>query len=227
LVRVSSVEYWHLTPANGSPSINMALYWNNGDSSGITNPQTLLIAHQKANGQWEDIPYISGTGAASAGSIKGGPVSTYSLYSLGTTNNVDNPLPIELLSFDAKKGDGFYVDLSWITASEQNNDYFTVEHSQFGKDWYEVGIVKGAGNSNSILKYKLRDNKPFEGLSYYRLKQTDFDGSFTYSDIRVVNFTSESPEILVYPNPSNGRYHVKAQKEVSYIVYTQSELTAR
>jgi len=219
LVRVSSVEYWHLTPANGSPTINMALYWNNGDSSGITNPQTLLIAHQKSNGQWEDIPYISGTGATSAGSIKGGPVSTYSLYTLGSNNSNDNPLPIELLSFDAKKGNGFYVNLSWITASEQNNDYFTVERSQFGMLWEEVGVVKGAGNSNSILRYALTDNKPYMGISYYRLKQTDFNGSFTYSDIRVINFENSQIQIVVYPNPTKDFIYIKhAYSQTEYFI---------
>ncbi len=209
LTRVSSVEYWHLTPSSGSPQINMALYWNNGDSSVITNPQTLLIAHQKSNGQWEDIPYISGTGAAAAGSIKGGPVSTYSLYSLGTTNNIDNPLPIELLSFEAEAKDNFTVDLTWITASEQNNDFFTVERSQFGKQWEEVGMVKGAGNSNQILRYALTDTKPYMGISYYRLKQTDFNGSFSFSEIKSVNFKSQTPEITIYPNPTNNFVYIK------------------
>ena len=215
LSRVSSVEYWHLTPESGNPQINMALYWNNGDTSGITNPQTLLIAHQKSNGQWEDIPYISGTGSASAGSIKGGPVSTYSLYSFGTNNTNDNPLPIELLSFQAKANEDFTVDLSWITASEQNNDYFSVERSQNGIDWEEVGRVKGAGNSNQILRYFLVDYKPFKGTSYYRLKQTDFDGTFTYSDMVSVSFDPEHMPILVYPNPVHSILYVRNIPEAS------------
>ena len=220
LTRVSSVEYWHLTPSSGSPQINMALYWNNGDSSGITNPQTLLIAHQKSNGQWEDIPYISGSGAATAGSIKGGPVSTYSLYSLGTTNNIDNPLPIELLSFEAEAKDNFTVDLAWITASEQNNDFFTVEKSQYGKQWEEVGIVKGAGNSNQILRYALTDNSPFGGISYYRLKQTDFNGSFTYSDIKTVNFEASEYNITIYPNPTTNKVYISNLLGQKYYMLT-------
>jgi len=209
LTRVSTVEYWHLTPSSGTPQINMALYWNNGDSSGVTNPQTLLIAHQKSDGQWEDIPYISGTGAAASGSIKGGPVSTYSLYTLGTSSSTDNPLPIELLSFEAYAKDNFTVDLTWITASEQNNDFFTVERSQYGKQWEEVGILKGAGNSNQILRYALTDYSPFEGISYYRLKQTDYDGSFTFSEVRSINFKSQMPDITLYPNPATDFVFIK------------------
>jgi len=215
LTRVSSVEYWHLTPASGTPQINMALYWNNGTASGITNPQTLLIAHQKSNGQWEDIPYISSTGAVAAGSIKGGPVNTYSLYTLGTSSSSDNLLPIELLNFDAR--DNFTVDLTWITASEQNNDFFTVERSQFGKQWEKVGVVKGAGNSTQILRYALTDNSPFGGISYYRLKQTDFDGSFTYSEIKVVQFNLDQATISLYPNPTKGLVYLKnIQTEYQY-----------
>ena len=218
LERVSSVEYWHLTPASGSPTINMSLYWNNGDSSGVTNPQTLMIAHQKSTGQWEGIPITNYMGNASAGNITG-LVDSYSLYSLGSSSSTDNPLPIELISFEAKKGDGFYVNLHWITASEQNNDFFTVERSRHGKVWEKVGVVKGAGNSNSILRYTLTDENPYAGISYYRLKQTDFDGSFSYSEIRMINLKISQIQIAVYPNPTKDYIYVKnAYSQTEYFI---------
>jgi len=92
-------------------------------------------------------------------------------------------LPIELTSFNAKR-DGDYVNLTWITVSERNNDFFTVEQSVNGFDFEVVGYLNGAGNSSTPQAYKLIDSSPvLDVVSYYRLKQTDYDGIFTYSNI--------------------------------------------
>lgn len=115
------------------------------------------------------------------------------------------PLPIELLSFNAV-ADGNKVNLKWTTATEVNNDYFTVEKSRDGISFEQSGRVRGAGNSTSAIEYTNTDNHPFSGLSYYRLKQTDFNGDFTYSKIVPVE-TGEGNSVIitnVYPNPSNG-----------------------
>lgn len=109
-----------------------------------------------------------------------------------------NPLPIELISFNAKPFDG-EVKLSWSTASERNNEFFTLERSKDGMNFEVVGKVDGAGNSNHQLDYEFYDESPLLGVSYYRLKQTDFDGEYSYSDIESVTF--EEDTIQVYPNP--------------------------
>ena len=85
---------------------------------------------------------------------------------------------IELLFFNAKLENNTYVDLTWSTASEINNDYFTIERSQNGVYFQEFDIVEGAGNSTHKINYSLIDRDPFDGISYYRLKQTDYDGKF-------------------------------------------------
>ena len=73
---------------------------------------------------------------------------------------------------------GNKVQLSWSTASEVNNDYFTIEKSRNARNWEKVAVIQGAGNSNEVLEYNILDDNPFEGLSYYRLSQTDYDGKF-------------------------------------------------
>ena len=120
------------------------------------------------------------------------------------TDNVTT-LPITLLSFDAEKKIDV-VFLSWTTLSEINNDYFTIEKTKDGKNYSEVGKVKGAGNANEQLDYRLIDETPYNGLSYYRLKQTDFNGDFSYSELRAVEFNLPNllEESNVYPNPTNG-----------------------
>lgn len=91
-------------------------------------------------------------------------------------------LPIELIRFDAEVRDNAVL-LTWVTGSEINNDFFTVERSQEGIDFYPVIYVPGAGNSNQTLEYQYVDDAPFHGLSYYRLKQTDYNADFSYSAI--------------------------------------------
>ncbi|MCL4857552.1 MAG: T9SS type A sorting domain-containing protein, partial [Flavobacteriales bacterium] len=91
-------------------------------------------------------------------------------------------LPIELLSFTGKSIGSSNL-LEWKTTTEINNDYFTLERSSNATHFSELGIIEGAGNSNTLLHYQYTDNAPLEGVNYYRLKQTDFDGRFSYSNI--------------------------------------------
>lgn len=121
-------------------------------------------------------------------------------FYVGSTNATSSPLPIELLSFtgEAKK---YGVDLQWKTASEQNNDYFTIFHSATGSNFESIGTIKGNGTTNSLHTYSLTDNKPVLGKNYYQLRQTDFDGYSTNSEIIVVNVKNLEPLVSVYPNP--------------------------
>jgi hypothetical protein len=129
--------------------------------------------------------------------------ATGNWFTVGSTTAA-NPLPINLLYFDAAVM-GDQVKLIWETASEINNDYFTIERTQQGTNWESVLQVEGAGNSSSSQKYTVVDKHPISGTSYYRLRQTDYDGTQTYSDVVAVNFTTENKRknIFIYPNPWN------------------------
>jgi hypothetical protein len=132
------------------------------------------------------------------------PVTNGMYIALGNTSDYFNtPLPIELISFDAKLK-GTFVDLNWQTATEINNDYFVVERASEDLDWEPILTVTGAGNSNSILTYSDKDRDPLTGLSYYRLKQVDFDGGYAYSDpVSIFNNQIEDrEEVFMHPNPS-------------------------
>jgi hypothetical protein len=114
-----------------------------------------------------------------------------------------HPLPIELLFFDAKLTTNKTVELSWATASETNNDYFTIEKTKDGLLFEKVTDVSGAGNSRERIQYNTFDNDPYKGFSYYRLKQTDFDGKFVYSKlVGIDNSRPEQHNFMVFPNPS-------------------------
>jgi hypothetical protein len=126
-----------------------------------------------------------------------------------TGNGNGSPLPISLLNF-AVQPVLENVAITWTTASETNNDYFTIERSIDGVNFESLIEVDGAGNSNQALHYKTTDLSPFEGQSYYRLKQTDFDGKFAYSEIRSVDFIHQvgTTNWTLFPNPTslNGIY---------------------
>jgi len=111
-----------------------------------------------------------------------------------------NPLPIELVNFDAFSEETV-VRTEWLTSSEINNDYFTVERSIDLENWEVIGTLDGAGNSTEEQSYELIDYRPVTGVSYYRLKQTDFDGKETYSDTRSVQRSNYS-EPVIHPVPT-------------------------
>ncbi|MCH8904757.1 MAG: T9SS type A sorting domain-containing protein [Bacteroidetes bacterium] len=113
-------------------------------------------------------------------------------------------LPIQLVTFTAEIIENDKVELAWATVSELNNDYFTLERSDNHNDFYEVTQVMGSGNSIFAQEYSTVDEKPLFGTVYYRLKQTDFNGEFEYSDVISVTMKLSKPEFDVFPNPSNG-----------------------
>ena len=141
-------------------------------------------------------------------------------YKTGTLNGVRDwrdpssaPLPIELIFFKATpSGNG--VDLLWATASETDNDFFTIERTSDLVEWEIVTTVAGAGNSEERIDYMARDEVPFEGVSFYRLKQTDFDGLFSYSSIERVIFTS-SDQVVLFPNPSQDLVQITSGKSIT------------
>lgn len=137
-------------------------------------------------------------------------IITYTSSSTGCIN-CSSSLPVELLRFDVSKNDQSVI-CNWETASELNCDYFTIERSSNGIDFSPIGQMDGAGTSNQPHTYTLYDSSPIsEGVSYYRLTQTDFDGTITYSETKSVNFSANS-DITIAPNPSNGTFRVIAKK---------------
>lgn len=114
------------------------------------------------------------------------------------------PLPVTMQSFTATASNN-RVLLKWSTATEIDNDYFTIERSANGSTWNQIGTVDGAGNSTSVLNYQFTDNQPLSGVSYYRIKQTDFDNHFSYSDTRQIQDAAAPGSISIWPVPNSGR----------------------
>lgn len=118
-----------------------------------------------------------------------------------------NALPVEILSFTGYNNNGKNY-LNWTTVSEINSDFFVVEKSLDGVNFFEIGQVKAAGNSNEALNYQLIDNKPNQGANYYRLRIVDLDGSFEYSNMILIGIQHVFEISNLIPNPTLGELDV-------------------
>lgn len=117
-------------------------------------------------------------------------VSSFSQF---TVSDINQPLPVELTHFSASLAEP-HVALTWETTSERNSDFFSIERSENGKDFEEIGQLKAAGSSTNSLQYQYIDEQAasrFSGSLFYRLRTVDFDGSFEYSDITTVIISEE------------------------------------
>lgn len=127
----------------------------------------------------------------------------------GTAASGNGVLPITLLQFTGKNSGGLNT-LNWSTASEVENDYFTLERSFNGINFEPIAQIDGAGNSNSVRNYTYTDKRTSVGVTYYRLKQTDFNTRTTYSEI--VALYSKTGNVIEFsslrPNPTNGNFYI-------------------
>jgi hypothetical protein len=130
-------------------------------------------------------------------------ISSFSGGSAATGVGRGNPLPLELIRFDADAA-ASYNKLNWSTASEENTAHFNVERSANGFEFETIGAVNAAGFSDETLHYQFKDNQPLDGTSYYRLQANDLDGTSTYTDIITVSRNNSNiPHITkAFPNPS-------------------------
>ena len=204
LNNVSAIEYWQIDKTRLTTNAKVTLFWEDASASGISNCSTLTVAHWNSNTSlWEKFTSTaSGTcsGSGSGSIITNFASTSFSPFTFGTRSN---PLPIELISFDAKCNNG-KVNINWSTATENNNEYFTLERSTDGINFNAIKIIKGSGNSSSVKYYSATDIDALTGSTlYYRLKQTDFDGKFEYFNIVAVSCTDiKLSNINIYPNPA-------------------------
>lgn len=207
ICNVSNVESWDLARTAGTEDGVVTLEWD--ADSDVSNLTDLRVVY------WDGSTWQSGggtaSGAAGSGTIpSGASMSTFNTFTLGSTPcDATNTLPVELVKFSADPVNDETVIIKWTTASEINNDYFVVERSKDGINFTPVDSLDAHGNGNStdMQNYSYLDENPYSGVSYYRLRQVDKDGTTSYSNIENVNF--EGLEIVsLFPNPTNGEINI-------------------
>lgn len=203
--------YWDLNRVNGVSAVSITLNWDGNDEAMMDDVDALLVVHYDGM-QWTSAGGTA-TGAPDVGgTVVSDPVNSFSFFTIGS-NMAMNPLPIELVSFTATPK-ASEVLLNWRTATEIDNNYFSVERSNNGRDFAEIGKVNGAGTSYIALDYALNDSAPLQGWNYYRLKQVDFDGQFTYSPIQAVLMGKSEVALhfTLFPNPAHNELNLKTDR---------------
>lgn len=214
----NTVDRWWVMDVNGysdKPVSTLSLTYRDSEwdaSGGSTNmiTENMLQAQSNNGAVWN--PMTMGTVNTTSNTVVVSNINNYNPF--WTLVGSNNPLPVELLVFDAQLNKQKDVDLNWITAAEVENDFFTVERSRDGVNFEELGYVDGAGSTSNNSYYHFVDENPYNGINYYRLKQTDFDGDFSYSGIKAVKLEMEvEASMLVYPNPATDRFFVNLNGE--------------
>ena len=123
-------------------------------------------------------------------------------------------LPIELLNFEGNLINGI-VELKWITANEQKSGFYSIERSKDATSFEEIGKVKAAGTSLAQLVYSFIDESPLSGISYYRLKIVNIDGTYSYSKIIDINIFAGAQFLKIYPNPINDKFFIELKDAVN------------
>lgn len=194
----SSIErYYDISPATNT-ELDASIIFNYFDNELASHTEVNLVAWKSTDGgsNWTN---EGGTINTGGNNLNLSTIDGFSRWTL--SDEVNEPLPVELLSFTAIVNPKSEVQLDWITISEINSSHFEVERSQNGKDFERIGIVEAAGFSEAEITYHLLDESPYQGVSYYRLRQVDLDHSFEYSEIRTVYISDEKNNISIFPNP--------------------------
>lgn len=199
-------RFFVATPSGTTYTANASFGYGDSEilAPNLLNENTLKA--QRWNGTlWED-PIGSVNTALNRVDVTG-----ITQFSPWTIADASEPLPVQFLNFDALVN-GMVVNLNWTTASEKNNSYFSIERSVDGTNFEAIGKVSGIGNSNVPNSYQFTDFNPAKGISYYRIKQVDFNGAETYSQVRSVRFDQLIGWISYYPNPANDKISFNLQQ---------------
>jgi hypothetical protein len=205
LVRVSQLEHWQLVRSSGAGPVQVTLYWQDGNASGINDLSSLTVA------RFDGSDWINAGGTASGivatGNIQSDITSVFDWFTFGAKQSAFNPLPVELTAFNAVSARTEVV-LNWTTATEKNNAWFAIERSEDGRLFDEIGRTPGAGNSSTPRHYIFTDKYPLAGLNYYRLRQLDDDGGFSFSPVRAATI-GNAGRLRLYPSPVTDLLHIR------------------
>lgn len=221
ITKSQGAVFQYRTTTGGATTVNTLAgpkvgYWVKLVKSG-----TKFAGYVSTNGSaWTQLGPIVDLGFGATAAVSGGYAITNHNNTALASANFDNfsqstpaPLPLTLISFTGRNMNDQYVALQWTTGSEQNVDHFEVERCLDGIHFRTVLTVKAVGNSRTEQQYTGNDMSPGVGMNYYRLKEVDLDGNFTYSPVIVVRMGKKSVEPLIYPNPVEGSINIVAGRE--------------
>ncbi len=191
-------------------------------------PNTLVLYKRSSNAESSTWAFQDKADLATAGSDGS---STFSVDNNITSfsqfiisNNSEAPLPLDWLNFKARLLENNTVHLEWTTTNEVNTRNFVIERSADGSDFSAINNRTATNGTTGIQNYQDIDPAPLTGVSYYRIKQVDQDGTFTYSPTRSITNNALASKIIVYPNPvkQNANLHIDSNLDETLEVYIYS-----
>jgi hypothetical protein len=205
LLRSIQRSYDIQAAAIGDLNVTLEFGYRDGELSAPSLENTLSLLRSSAgnSGPWQGVPVSSRDISLNTVTTTG--VTHFSVWTLGESSA---PLPVELTSFTATPvANQTAMRLAWATASEKNSQAFEVERSLDGRTFTRIGTVAAASTSSSAHTYGLLDAQLPAGaaLLYYRLRQVDLDGMFSYSPVHTVALTGAAAGLALYPRPTAAR----------------------
>lgn len=226
LQRVSTLEYWDLSRTAGSGMCRVMLFFENATGSGIYNVDTshLTVAHW-GGASWSDYSNVQDSISGNKGFVQSDWVSNFSPFTFGANTN-SNPLPVTWINVQAQwlNEDGL---VEWSTSSQNNNQFFDIERSYDLQNFEYIGRLDAKQVSGihhyQFLDESLRTTK--SKVIYYRIKQVDFNGDFSYSSIALLNSTKET-NLVISPNPASSIIQLDGifESEFEIVLYNMQGL---
>ncbi|GEM_PF-780243 len=206
------IREWKITNTNFSDTYTIEIEWDSIENVDLDHLRLLVdddgdFSDATIYGTADGLSFSFGSVVISGVNTSMIPMNSTRYFSMASVDEL-TPLPVEFYTFEAFVERESAVRLKWQTATEINNDYFTVLRSTDAKNWESLGNVNGAGNSKVMKSYSYLDESPLPGTSYYMIRQTDFDGTTSHSKIQSVNILS-GQSFQIYPNPVENSLHVK------------------
>jgi hypothetical protein len=215
--QISVTQMWSQTiPGPGEIPVVIDRWWDIKSTPGFTGavsftyrgventttfaPSGTFAAQNWIGTNW-NTPVGAGPGVLAGTAVVSIPAQALGSASPWVLSNISAPLPVELLYFSAKMKSR-KVFLDWSTASEINNSFFEVQRSRDNESFEVIDVVNGSGNSTTVKSYKSIDEKPYDGISYYRLRQVDFDGKYAYSETVSVSLNLDNSFNFVFASPA-------------------------
>lgn len=221
-------RFWVNEPRNytSRPSIRLRLTYLNSETIAPNLLNPALVRGRRFNdgiGQWA--PFESGTPTigSTTSFVSNIVVPSTDFFAAWAVADASTPLPVELINFEVDCHQR-EKHIGWQTASEENNDYFIVQKSEDGVQFDFFEKVDGHGNSTSLQTYETIDSD--QSPAYYRLKQVDIDGQYSYSKIQYSKGCNESNDgITLFPNPSNGAFKIHMNNNWESMMITITGIT--
>lgn len=200
---ISLCEYWDLNDGAESISAVIGLQYSStspcNTNGYITDAATLVVAHHNGS-TWENLGAAPG---ATLTNMTAGMTSTFSPFTIGTTNAILNPLPVSFTDVKAfEKGTGVQID--WTNATESDMSAYIIERSANGIDFTAIGQATPRSNQFDRVSYSYTDATPLAGTNFYRIKAIEMSGKNVYTKSLRVDIGRSPKGISLYPNPVRG-----------------------